>query len=466
MSFIRDGMYKSPSAPAYFLLFGLIFIFYSVDILGLPWKRFYTICFFTLLSLWAIVVIIERCRHVRPVWNRIDSFFVLFLISILISIASNWWDGSLKYLETMPFLFLLPYCLGRVMIVSDCFFLRKISVLMGILMLIILLSTFNNFFQSFYLSESITQSIYEKSFFASLPHGYMLINLLLAITIISLASFVLSPSIKYKSTPIFFERFYFFAGYVFLFVVLLIMFIIPSRTGLIAGLMGVIFLVVYSVSNYSKKTIIMVIVFACIFLTAYIIPWSNYLHSRYAVLIVKPTFFDVTRDGSFLVTSDRNFSSNKNIIQGHVNHLILGNDACMTINNSVTDRWVHYQQAIAIFISRPFGAGANHYGFYSCQGPGAFPHSTLLQVFAELGIIVGFGYCVLIWLTLSTLIRAVRMSWNVHETFIIMWFFTFALMQVLIAQLIGNYFISSSLYFAVGVAASSQNHNIFVRESC
>ena len=466
MSFIRDGMYKSPSAPAYFLLFGLIFLFYSIDLLGMPWKRFYTICFFSLLSLWAIVVIIERCRLVRPVWNRIDSFFVLFLISILISIAINWWDGSLKYLEMMPFLFLLPYCLGRVMLVSDFFFLRKISVLMGIIILIMLIPSSDNFFQSFYLGKTITQLIYEKSFFASLPHGYMLINLLLAITLISLASFVLSPSIKYKSTPIFFERFYFFAGYVFLFIVFLIMMIIPSRAGVVSGLMGVIFLVVYSVSNYSKKIITMVIIFACILLCAYIIPWSTYLHSRYADLIVLPTFFDVTRDGSFLVTSDKIFSSNKDIIQGHVNHLILGNDACMIISNSVTDRWVHYQQAIAIFISRPLGVGANHYGFYSCQGPGAFPHSTLLQVFAELGIIVGFGYCVLIWLTLSTLIRAVRMSWNVHEASIIMWFFTFALMQVFIAQLIGNYFINSSLYFAVGVAASSQNYNIFVRESC
>ena len=466
MSFIRDGMYKSPSAPAYFLLFGLIFLFFYIDLLGLPWKRFYTISFFLLLSLWAIVVIIERCRHVRHVWNRIDSFFVLFLISILISIAINWWDGSLKYLEMMPFLFLLPYCLGRVMIVSDFFFLRKISVLMGIFVLILLTLSVENFIQTFYLGESITQLIYEKSFFASLPHGYMLINLLLATTLISLASFVLSPSIKYKSTPIFLERFYFFAGYVFLFLVFLIMMIIPSRAGVVSGMIGVIFLAVYSMSNISKKIITLVIIFACILMCTYLIPWSNYLHSRYADLIVPPTFFDVTRDGSFLVTSDRIFSSNKDIIQGHVNHLILGNDACMTIINSVTDRWVYFQQAIAIFISRPLGVGANHYGFYSCQGPGAFPHSTLLQVFTELGIIVGFGYCVLIWLTLSTLIRAVRMSWNVHEAHILMWFFTFALMQVLIAQLIGNYFISSSLYFAVGVAASSQNHNIFVRESC
>ena len=106
------------------------------------------------------------------------------------------------------------------------------------------------------------------------------------------------------------------------------------------------------------------------------------------------------------------------------------------------------------FFSKPlFGVGANNYGFYTCGGPRGFLHSIFLQVFAELGIIGGLIYCALnVTITFSVARRRTFDRPSAESVW--PWFVAFAISQLLIAQIKGDYFVSAALYFVMGIAAS------------
>lgn len=58
--------------------------------------------------------------------------------------------------------------------------------------------------------------------------------------------------------------------------------------------------------------------------------------------------------------------------------------------SSVAIRRVLYGEAVDLALAHPLtGIGASKCGFYSCGGWGAYPHSTFLQAFAELGVVGG-----------------------------------------------------------------------------
>ena len=218
--------------------------------------------------------------------------------------------------------------------------------------------------------------------------------------------------------------------------------------------MSIVLLLAPKATRMRKFEILLVLALALALAVTHSLQWKAN-SAYYAAVVQPPVFFDPTSGDAIASTGTVEWKGS-----------ILGSGACERIVDSVSDRWVHYQQAAALFLAKPlFGAGANHYGFYACTRPGSFPHSTLLQVFAELGSIVGLVYCTLIWLTLATFMRARRRAGDLMEAAIWSWFVAFAVMQVLIAQLNGNYFISAALYFVVGVAASAHDRNIAAMES-
>lgn len=101
-----------------------------------------------------------------------------------------------------------------------------------------------------------------------------------------------------------------------------------------------------------------------------------------------------------------------------------------------------------------FGVGAARFGEQSCAGPMAFPHSTILQGGAELGLIGGgllIGLMMLAAVTLARPLLSVRQgsNWSVHA-FVLALFAAFQLGD----QIYGNYFMSVGTWLLLGIAAS------------
>jgi O-antigen ligase len=111
-------------------------------------------------------------------------------------------------------------------------------------------------------------------------------------------------------------------------------------------------------------------------------------------------------------------------------------------NDSVVIRVRLYLEAMMMFFAAPaFGMGASTFQNYSFHGPFSFPHSTLLHVAAELGLV---GLLVL------ALLLAACFWLLLPYTLLLACYLVF----VVIDQTHGSYFTSWGSYFFMGVAAA------------
>ena len=142
---------------------------------------------------------------------------------------------------------------------------------------------------------------------------------------------------------------------------------------------------------------------------------------------------------------------------------ILGEASCQPFkegNNSVAIRWVLYSEAMAMFQEHPYiGVGASRFGERSCIGPGGYPHSTMLQGFAELGLMGGglvAGLLVLAGVTLARPFLPGRQGSNWSADVFVLALF---IMFVVADQIYGNYFMSVGTWLMAGIAASIRAHD-------
>lgn len=435
---------KSPATPAAILLYGVVFGFAIAYNLGVSWERSYTIALYLALMVWTGLVVFDSVRERRPSPNRIDYLFAGFFCAVLVSAMVNWWGGTIRQLQLMPVFFIAPYVLGRTMRAEEVYMLRNLLIGMGILLLPLILVE--------YLRETLRG---DRPFGSSpLPnllfgqgHGVMLSGLLLSATLLGVISVLLTPS--HQEAP---GRWAAgkgrYAVYALLISVVVAMGWISSRGPILAGLVATVILVLLAPKSARRRKIEILVVLA--FAISIAVIHSRQLKQNanyYANVIQAPLVFEGISDG----TSDSIRLAGSQVS-------ILGAEACKRILDSVSDRWIHYNQAVALFLAKPlFGAGANQYGFYACTGPGSFPHSTVLQVFAELGVFVGMAYCALIWSTFHALMWMRRHPNQPTARPVWTWLLTLSAMQLLIAQLNGDYFISAALYFVMGVAANARD---------
>ena len=105
-----------------------------------------------------------------------------------------------------------------------------------------------------------------------------------------------------------------------------------------------------------------------------------------------------------------------------------------------------------------WGVGAASFGRYSCAGEMGFPHSTILQSFAELGIVGGILYCGLLIVAFFSLIRRVFTSATKPADAAVQLSLSLFVMYLLADQFYGNYFMAAGSYFLIGVAASMSSN--------
>lgn len=109
-----------------------------------------------------------------------------------------------------------------------------------------------------------------------------------------------------------------------------------------------------------------------------------------------------------------------------------------------------------MFLENPvLGVGADKFGKHSCTGPGWYPHNTLLQAYAELGLVGGGLLTALMALAGVQLVRPLltfgngTTNWGAHV-------FALALFTLffLVDQFYGNYFQAIGAWLTLGLASS------------
>ncbi len=426
----------SPVAPAAILLYGIVFGFAMWSYLGLKWLRIDTITLYVSIAVWSGVVIFRRVRSTGFSLNLLDILFGVFLLWVLGSVATHWWIGTIQYLEFMPFFVVLPYLLGRLMAIQEWQLFQKILIGMAVVLLLLLSFEYWKNSRPGFLSE-----------IASVPllfgqgHGVMLTGLLLSAAFLALVSRLLSPSESTVESTNHATR-YKFLGYLMVGALVSAMVWISSR-GSVVGLAFAMGALLLFSSFYSwKRKLALLFYMGLIALVAFTFSFQNKYHKEYyQQVFVSPSA-----------------SLNEMPSQGvrlEYGKPILGEATCKKVSSSISDRWIHYRTAWEIFRAKPWtGVGANAYGFYSCTGPGWYPHTTVLQVLAELGVLGGLPYFLLIGLVFYVPIMRYKSSTDIIFRSNMGWLLAFIVLQFTTSQFNGNYFMSAGLYFVMGLAAS------------
>ena len=439
MMFKPTNLILSPATPAAILLYGIVFGFAMWSYLGWQWQRHHTIVLYVSIAVWGMVIIVRRWRSIGFSINRLDIFFCSFLLWVLGSVATHWWKGTVQYMEYMPFFVILPYALGRTMGAQDVQLFKRILIGMGsVLLLLMPLEYWKNSQPGFLYVNSPAPLLFGQG------HGVMLTGLLFSAAFLALISRLLSPpETNVESTNR--ARQYKFLGYLMVGALVAAMIWISSRGSAVGLALAMIALLLFSSFCGWKRKLALLFYIGLIALVALTFSFQNKYHKDYyQQLFVPPsvTLNEVPRQALRL----------------EYGKPILGEATCKKVSSAISDRWIHYRTAWEIFLAKPWtGVGANSYGFYSCTGPGWFPHTTILQVLAELGGLGALLYFPLLGMIFYVPIKQYKSQTSVLSKANMSWLLAFVILQFTTSQFNGNYFMSAGLYFVMGLAASFFN---------
>lgn len=416
----------SPAYPAAWLLFCMAFAMAAAHFLSLPWSRSATVAIYSIPILWCLLILRDRIGSLMKL-NFIDALFAAFVSAVLISAAvlpGPDENGAVsKYIRFLPFMMITPYVLGRLMRLPDLDLFSRITLFAGLALLPLLI-----------LDRLTAAGRAWRWPIFGLDHGPLLVGALLAALLLALCAQVLDwrkANEKYLA-----KRRLILLGLIGLVTVLLVW--VMARGWVLAGLAGV---AIMTLSMRTRPPVLRAGLFAYVVAIAafalVILPASSF----YSLILSAPTSATATA---------REFGP------------ILGEVSCQPFRDgvdSIAMRWVMYRETVAMFMNNPvWGVGAGRFGEFSCTGPGWYPHSTILQGFAELGLIGGgllLGLFMLAAVTLARPLMSARQGGGeaTHA-------FVFALFALYLAadQFYGTYFMAAGTWLMLGIAASQRTH--------
>jgi O-Antigen ligase len=428
---LSPGLY-SPAYPAAWLLFGMPFALAAAHFMALPWPQLATVVVYAVPLAWVSILVWREQRHILPV-TAFDVLFAGFALLVSASLASQggFLGASGQYARYLPFMVIIPYLCGRLMRVSDIALFMRATLIAGMTMLPLLL-----------MDRFTSPERGRRWPFFGQDHGALLAGALLVVALIALCVRILdcrNPGEKNNQS-----RQLFLYGLIGLVTIFLVW--VTARGWLLAGLVGVA-VTCLSARQCSvwRRVGLLAAVLAIAGLSLTALPNLDPRFGRlYSLAMDKSSRLEYILGGPKLALGDA--------------RPVLGEASCKPFKrgvNSIAIRWVLYQEAIAMWSENPiFGVGAARFGAQSCTGPMGFPHSTILQGFAELGLIGGGLLAGLLALAAVTLVRPflpIRQgsTWSV-DAFVLALFVVFVVGD----QLYGNYFMSVGTWLMLGIAAS------------
>lgn len=363
-----------------------------------------------------------------------DKLFGLFILAILISLLVHGRSdfSALKYLQFVPLMVVLPYVLGRIMTPDDVKRLVRVLVWAGPLILLLVIFDYHQSHESPMTGH--------RWIFFGVNHSPLLISFMLS------ASLIASSFMLFTQRRTVWGR----AGLlVFQGVCVAALVLIAARGVLLGAMLGLAFLML-AMGGVSivRRTGFLMYLSALLIFAFSILP--NPQSELYAKLMTDPKI--VYKIYSIEAQNFGADTAKPGITP------ILGEAACGPFKegqNSVAMRWVLYKEAVSVFQSSPWvGVGAALFGRHSCTGAGGYPHSTILQSFAELGAAGGLLFAGLMAWAMASLLRAGRAKHRMMPFVLGM-----AVQYLATDQLYGNYLMATGTYFWVGVVASMQSNS-------
>jgi hypothetical protein len=449
MKYFFDLLFKTPAGAAFLLLHGILFCFALTSYFQLPWLRIETIIFYIAILALVINLSYQRRRILAVKPNSIDILLIVFWLIVIYSIATNWLPGTIKYLLMVPFFVILPYIIGRMMKDEDLIKFWFVLIIMSLVLIILL--PFE------YLKNYLPYPNWPSPYIFSQAHSVLLSGLLLSTTLLATTGALMINKESIEIRVGLTERKLSFLLFLFIGLLAFALAWLTARGSILIGIQCVGVLLIFSPRKYIKKIILSVLTFIIFFMLSFFSPFQN-IHSKERNLQVFQSPPLLMSSNNWL---DQSLTLNSEANNANYFKPILGEHACRAIKDSITDRWVHYQTALAIFFVKPImGGGANHYGDWACTGPGSFPHSTILQVLAELGLIGGIIYLLLLAKIFQVIYRHFRKKNASDLKVIYAWLVSYTVFQVMIGQIYGNYFLSAGLYFVIGIASRLLNEEV------
>lgn len=408
----------STAFPAAWLLYGLVFAMAAAHFLSLPWVRSATVVVYSIPVLWCLLIL-RNCQFRFAKFNAIDVGFVAFVLVVLTSAfvfpGVDEHGAVWKYLRFMPFLMITPYVLGRLMSLKDVELLSRIIIWAGLVLLPLLLLD----------RLTVVERPWRLPIFG-LDHGPLMVGGLLATTLLALCSQMLSLGNrpKLKKLVLF--------GVIGLVTVVLVW--VMARGWLLASLVAAaVVTLAMRDRSLAQRLGLLVYVFSIAMFALFFLPASDFYGAVFSAPAPAPA-------------PAAEFCP------------ILGDASCQPFKDgvdSVAMRWVMYREAWALFMQNPvWGVGVARFGDCSCTGPGWYPHNTILQGFAELGLIGGgfqLGVLILTAVTLARPLLSARHSENVQTHALV--FALFALFMTS-DQFYSSYLMASGTWLMLGIAAS------------
>lgn len=411
----------SPAYPAAWLLFGMVFALAMAHFVAISWSSTATVVVYVVPLVWVFAIAWRRRQTPRV--GKIDILFLLFALLVLVSSLFAMQDGggeaARKYLRYLPIMMVSPYLCGRSIRVPDINLLLRITLFAGVATLpLLLLDRF--------LSPRRDGGRWP---FFGLDYGALLVGVLLAAALIALCVRMVggrNPGVNNNGRL----EGGIYLGLIGIVTVSLVW--VSARGWLIAGLAGVVAVTLsMRTRTLGIRSGLLAYVLAIATCSMMILPSSTF----YSKLLTAPVTASVTAGPG----------------------PILGEASCQPFKgvNSVAVRWVLYQEALAMFAERPvLGVGATRFGERSCIGPGGYPHSTILQSFAELGLIGGGLLIVLIVFASVTLVRLLITARRAENEPAYAFILALFAMFLVADQFYGNYFMSTGTWLLLGIAAS------------
>lgn len=402
----------------------MILAFAIVSVLGIEWHTGITVTLYIVALTWSVLLAWTRCREITCL-NVIDRLLVLFVLVMLASIVSHGQerDSFAWGAQYLPFLLVAPYLCGRFMSRRDMELFARLLGYAGLAILPILV----------WDAHASPVASGRQTFFG-VNHTPLLIGGLLAFSLLTVGAQADSDDPARR------QRLSRTLRYVRLGVVAGFLIWVSARGWVVGVVSGFLALAMAGLwtgglgKTYFRR---LLFVIAMMWLTLSAFPNLHDLYGR------------LTFDGS------TRFAAHSAVGP------ILGPSSCGPIIagvDSVAIRWVLYQEAVAQFVQAPLlGVGAGLFGERSCLGPGGFPHSTLLQGFAELGVVGGGIYLALFITATIIVLRRVGQNKDLAGQAYLLLVLSLLVSELVVDQIYGDYFMASGAYFLFGLIAALES---------
>jgi O-antigen ligase len=413
---LKDAMGKAvrgPALPLALLVNGSFFYFAGFYALDLKPFSYLTGCYYILLIFWALVLLVREAKgKLLFRIHAVDVLFSLFVAIVLGSILLHGVQGHSKQLLYILVLVVLPYFCGRV-----C----RLDNVMPFMVAIIATSIAGLLFAVFNtVAEPKVVLSWVRPVFFGFNHTTLLLGFLLG-TLIVLA--VVHLLFEKNNEPLSVRV----IAWCTIAVSLFSLIFIACRGALLAGLVTSLLFIIMAYWVSWRRRLLIAFGLAALTVTAYGVMPKPAAQMRQALLPVLE------------VRSEKFINCNQ----------------IKNSQNSAEIRLFLWGEAVRFFKESPFiGIGAGRFGDRSCLKNG-FPHSPLIQAFAELGLVGGALFLAYIGVIFCGLLSIIRNSqFDEMERRLVSYVFALWFLYLLISNLYGDYFRDTSFSLSSGIAVA------------